>query len=62
VLPCAVYLEGEYGIRGYFMGVPARIGAGGMEKVIEMELNAEEKSEMAKSFASVKKTVDSVKL
>jgi malate dehydrogenase len=62
ILPCAAYLEGEYGIRGYFMGVPVQIGAGGVEKVIELQLNAEEKLEMEKSFQSVKKTVDSVKL
>ncbi len=62
ILPCAAYLEGEYGIRGYFMGVPVQLGAGGVEKVIELQLNAEEKMEMEKSFQSVKKTVDSVKL
>jgi malate dehydrogenase len=44
------------------MGVPVQVGAGGVEKVIEVELNADEKAELAKSFASVKKTVDSVKL
>jgi malate dehydrogenase len=62
ILPCAAYLEGEYGIRGYFMGVPVQIGAGGLEKVIELPLSAEEKAEMEKSFQSVKRTVDSVKL
>ncbi len=62
VLPCAAYLEGQYGIKGYFIGVPTQIGAGGVEKVIELELNAEEKAELEKSFQSVKKTVDSVKL
>ena len=62
VLPAAALLEGEYGIRGYFMGVPVQIGAGGVEKILEMELDATEKSEMEKSFQSVKKTVDSVKL
>ncbi|MCL2011772.1 MAG: malate dehydrogenase [Cystobacterineae bacterium] len=62
VLPCAVLLEGEYGISGYFFGVPAQIGAGGIEKVLEIKLDDLEKRELAKSFASVKKTVDSVKL
>jgi len=62
ILPCATLLEGEYGISGYFFGVPVQIGAGGVEKVLEIELNDFEKGEMAKSFASVKKTVDSVKL
>ncbi len=62
ILPCAAYLEGEYGIRGYFMGVPVQIGAGGVEKVIELPLSPEEKAEMEKSFQSVKHTVDSVKI
>ncbi len=62
ILPCAAYLEGEYGIRGYFMGVPVQIGAGGVEKVIELPLSSEEKAEMEKSFQSVKRTVDSVKI
>lgn len=62
ILPCAAYLEGEYGIRGYFMGVPVQIGAGGVEKVFELALDENEKAEMDRSFASVKKTVESVKL
>ncbi|HYX90853.1 MAG TPA: malate dehydrogenase [Myxococcaceae bacterium] len=62
VLPVAALLEGEYGINGYFFGVPATIGAGGVEKVHVIDLNDEEKAMMAKSFQSVKKTVDSVKL
>jgi len=62
ILPCAAYLEGEYGIRGYFMGVPVQIGAGGVEKVIELALSPEEKAEMEKSSQSVKRTVDSVKI
>jgi len=62
ILPCAAYLEGEYGIRGYFMGVPVQLGAGGVEKVIELALSSEEKAEMEKSFQSVKRTIDSVKL
>jgi malate dehydrogenase len=62
VLPCAAYLTGQYGINGYFMGVPVQIGAGGVEKIIELELDPDEKALMSKSFQSVKKTVDSVKL
>src|SRR4051812_17501601 len=62
VLPCAACLSGEYGINGYFVGVPAQIGKGGVERVLELELAAEEKAELEKSFQSVKKTVDSVKL
>ncbi|MCL2179150.1 MAG: malate dehydrogenase [Proteobacteria bacterium] len=62
ILPCAALLEGEYGISGYFFGVPAQIGAGGVEKILELKLEDAEKAELAKSFASVKKTVDSVQL
>jgi malate dehydrogenase len=62
VLPCAACLSGEYGISGYFVGVPAQIGKGGVERVLELDLTAEEKAELEKSFQSVKKTVDSVKL
>ncbi|MBI3183107.1 MAG: malate dehydrogenase [Myxococcales bacterium] len=62
VLPCAALLEGEYGIKGCFMGVPVQIGAGGVEKVYELDLSPEERAELEKSFQSVKKTVDSVKL
>lgn len=62
ILPCAAYLDGQYGIKGYFMGVPCQIGKGGVEKVFELKLDDAEKAELQKSFASVKKTVDSVKL
>lgn len=62
VLPAAALLDGQYGIKGYFMGVPCQIGAGGVEKVVEAELSVEERAELDKSFASVKKTVEAVKL
>ncbi|HZH13999.1 MAG TPA: malate dehydrogenase [Archangium sp.] len=62
VLPSAALLEGQYGINGYFFGVPTQIGAGGVEKIIEVQLNEAEKAELTKSFDSVKKTVESVKL
>jgi malate dehydrogenase len=62
VLPSAALLEGQYGINGYFFGVPTQIGAGGVEKIIEVQLNESEKAELTKSFDSVKKTVESVKL
>jgi malate dehydrogenase len=62
VLPGAALLEGQYGIKGYFMGVPVQIGAGGVEKILELELNAQEKADLEKSFQSVKKKVDSIKL
>lgn len=62
VLPAAALLEGEYGINGYFFGVPCTIGANGVEKIHVIELDGDEKAQLEKSFQSVKKTVDSVKL
>ena len=61
MLPCAVYLEGEYGYRDLYMGVPAVIGAGGVEEVVEVELTDAEQEMLAKSAASVQKVVDIVK-
>jgi malate dehydrogenase len=61
VLPCAVYLEGEYGVRDLFVGVLCKLGAKGMEKVVELELNAEEKAELDKSVAAVKGLVDVIR-
>jgi malate dehydrogenase len=62
VMPCAALLEGEYGIKGYYMGVPVQIGQGGVEKIFQIELTAAEKAMFQKSFESVKKTVDEIKL
>jgi malate dehydrogenase len=61
LLPAAAYLDGEYGYRDLYMGVPVVIGAGGVEKVVEVELTAAEKEMLAKSAASVQKVVDIVK-
>src|ERR1700684_2564463 len=49
ILPCAVYLEGEYGIQGLFAGVPVKLGANGVEKIIEIKLTPEENAELQKS-------------
>jgi malate dehydrogenase len=54
VLPCAVRCDGEYGIDGLFVGVPARLAKGGVEAIVEMALTAEEKSALAASAAAVK--------
>jgi malate dehydrogenase len=54
ILPCSVYLEGEYGIRGLFMGVPVKLGTGGVEKIIEVKLTAEEQAALDRSAASVR--------
>ena len=53
---------GQYGIKGLFFGVPVVIGAGGVEKVIELELDDDEKAMLEKSFESVKKSVAETKL
>lgn len=62
VLPAAALLKGQYGINDFFFGVPAQIGAGGVEKIITVDLNDAEKAELDKSFKSVKGTVELVKL
>ncbi len=62
ILPCAVYLSGEYGYRDLFLGVPARLGAKGMEKVIEIQLTAEEKAALDRSAAAVKELVSKLKV
>ncbi len=54
ILPCAAYLEGEYGIHGFFVGVPCKLGSKGLEQIIEIKLTAEEKVALDKSAASVK--------
>ena len=61
VLPCAAYLEGEYGINGLFVGVPVRLGAGGVEKIYEVKLTDEESAKLKKSAASVQEMVDVLK-
>jgi malate dehydrogenase len=60
--PCSAYLEGQYGVKGLFLGVPVVIGAGGVEKVIELDLSDDEKAMLAKSVESVKKSVAETKL
>jgi malate dehydrogenase len=61
LLPAAAYLEGEYGYKDLFMGVPVVIGGKGMEKIVQIELNDEEKAMLAKSAKSVQAVVDVVK-
>ena len=57
ILPCAVYLEGEYGIKGLFVGVPVKLGAKGVEQIIEVKLSPEDKAALDKSAASVRELV-----
>ena len=61
ILPCAAYCDGEYGINGYFVGVPAVLGSGGVEQIIEVDLNDDEKSLMDNSVEAVKELVEIVK-
>lgn len=58
VLPCSAYLEGEYGIHNLFVGVPVKLGAGGVEKIYEIDLNEEELEALHKSAAVVGELVD----
>ena len=61
VLPCAAYLEGEYGINGLFVGVPVKLGSGGIEKIYEIKLTAEETAALTRAPASVQELVDVIK-
>ena len=61
ILPCAAYLEGEYGLNGIFMGVPCKLGAKGMEKVIELNLSRQEERELKKSAESVRELISKLK-
>jgi len=62
VLPCAAYLQGEYGIKDTVIGVPVKLGKGGIEQIIELELTAEEKQALAKSAEAVKQLIKTMGL
>jgi malate dehydrogenase len=62
ILPCAVYLEGEYGINGLFVGVPVKLGAAGVEEIIQINLTTDERAALHKSAAAVQELVDILKL
>jgi malate dehydrogenase len=57
VLPCTAYLQGEYGIDGLYMGVPVKLGAGGIEKIVELDLSDDERAELERSAAAVREVV-----
>jgi malate dehydrogenase len=57
ILPCAAYLQGEYGLRDLFVGVPCKLGAGGLEQVIEVKLTNEERAALTRSAEAVKELV-----
>jgi malate dehydrogenase len=62
IMPCSVFLKGEYGINDLFVGVPVKLGARGAEEIIEVPLTAEEKAALTKSAGAVKELVDVIKV
>jgi malate dehydrogenase len=62
ILPCAAWLEGEYGMKGLFLGVPCKLGRKGLERVIEVELTAEERAALQRSAEAVREPMSAVKL
>ncbi len=62
ILPCAAYLDGQYGVRGLYVGVPVKLGRAGVEQVIEIRLTPEEQAAFQKSAAAVRELVDKLKL
>jgi malate dehydrogenase len=61
VLPCASYVNGPYGIKDLYVGVPAVIGETGIERIVELELTASEKEQLAKSAESVRGLIEACK-
>ena len=61
ILPCAAYLDGQYGVKGLYVGVPVILGAGGVEKIVEMQLNDEEKAMFDASVEAVRGLMDVTK-
>jgi malate dehydrogenase len=62
ILPCAAWLDGEYGMKGLFLGVPCKLGRNGLEKIIEVELTADERAALMKSAEAVREPMRAVKL
>ena len=62
ILPCAAWLEGEYGMKGLFLGVPCKLGKNGLEKVIEVELTSDERAALEKSAEAVREPMRAIKL
>jgi len=58
ILPCAVYLEGEYGVNNLFVGVPVKLGKNGVEQIIEISLTTEERAALQKSAGAVQELID----
>jgi len=62
ILPCSAWLEGEYGLRGVFLGVPCKLGTRGLEQIVEVELTSRERISLGKSADSVRESIAQVKL
>ena len=62
ILPCSAWLQGEYGMKDVFLGVPCKLGANGLEKVLEIEMNPAEKAALAKSADAVRESIAAVRL
>ncbi len=62
ILPCSAWLDGEYGMKGLFLGVPVKLGRKGMEQILEIELTADEKAALAKSAEAVREPMSVIKL
>ena len=62
VMPCAAHLNGQYGVKGLFIGVPVVIGSSGVEKIIEISLDKSEKAEFRRSINSVKRLISDIKI
>ena len=62
ILPCAAWLEGEYGMTGLFLGVPCKLGRGGLERILEVELTAVEREALQKSADAVREPMAAVRL
>ncbi|HEY4910675.1 MAG TPA: malate dehydrogenase, partial [Methylomirabilota bacterium] len=62
ILPCAAYLDGQYGVKGLYVGVPVKLGRSGVEQIIEITLTRDEQAAFDKSAAAVRELVDKLKL
>jgi malate dehydrogenase len=60
ILPCAAWLEGEYGESGIFLGVPCKLGTNGLEEIVEVALSDDEKTALAKSASAVRSSMEGV--